>query len=192
MASHHAIGAITRTLVGLLRDARSTLKITDNVNDVQVEAYQAKDFAKPMTQGVSLYLYRVLVSTSRRNLPARLAPDGRRYRPSLPLDLHYMLTPWGSTADMQHQILGWAMRTVEDTPTLSSAYLNSFDPEHEPFGADETVDMVFDPVSLQDLSYIWEVNKPVLQVSVTYVARVVPIDSLVLLPDTGKLVQARR
>ena len=122
---------------------------------------------------------------ARRTLPPKIGVDGKKYRPPLPLDLHYMLTPWAKKAETQQLLLAWMMRVLDDTPTLASGYLNNFDPDNEPFGPDETVDLVYEPVSIQDMLNIWEVQKQNFQVSVTYVARVVPIDSRVLMPDPG-------
>jgi Pvc16 N-terminal domain len=182
MASDHAISTISLALRGLLLAARPT---TGELKDANVLLYLAGNFKEPMLLGVSIFLYRVTVSTVRRNLPPKIGVDGKKYRPPLPLDLHYMLTPWAKTAETQQLLLAWAMRALDDTPTLSSGYLNNFDPDDEPFGPDETVDIVFDPTSIQDMLNIWEVGKPNVQVSVNYVARVVPIDSRVLMPDPG-------
>ena len=65
------------------------------------ELYQADDLQKPIDTSkpkVSIYLYRVLLSTARRDRGPRLGPDGRRYRPSIPLDLHYLVTAWAADA----------------------------------------------------------------------------------------------
>ncbi|APR76904.1 Hypothetical protein A7982_02251 [Minicystis rosea] len=182
MASDHAISTLSLALRGLLLDARPK---TGDIKDAAVELYLAGNFKSPMTLGISIFLYRTTVSTARRNLPPRLGSDGKKYRPPLPLDLHYMFTPWAAKAETQHRLLAWMMRVLEDTPTLSSGFLNNFDPGEEPFGPEETVDLVFEPTTIQDMLNIWEVQKHNFQVSATYVARVVPVDSQVLLPDPG-------
>ncbi len=182
MATDHAISTLSLALRSLLLDARPT---AGDIKDAGVELYLADSFKTPMALGISIFLYRTTVSTARRNLPPKIGPDGKKYRPPLPLDLHYMITPWAKKAETQHLLLAWSMRVLDDSPTLGSGYLNSFDPEDEPFGADETVDLVFEPTSIQDMLSIWEVGKPNIQVSATYVARVVPIDSRVRLPDPG-------
>lgn len=189
MAGLHAVGTITLALVGLLDQARSRI----NVPNLKVEALQAAAMKTGPNGGVgvSVYLHRVTVSTARRNLPPRVTPEGRRLRPPLPLDVYYLLSAWAKKPEIQHYILAWAMRTLEDTPTLSAPLLNGFDPTNRPFADDETVDLVYDPVSIQDMLNIWEVGKPALQPSVSYVARVVPIDSQSTEPD-AKPVQTRQ
>jgi hypothetical protein len=188
MASDHAIATLSLALRGLLLDARPD---SGPLAEADVELFQADKFRTGMNLGISLFLYRVTVSTARRNLPPKLAPDGTRLRPPLPLDLHYMLTPWARKPETQQLLLAWAMRVLEDTPTLSSGYLNNFDLDGRPFGPEETVDLVFEPLSIQDMLNIWEVGKPNVQVSVTYVARVVPIDSRVPMGEPGRAVQTR-
>jgi hypothetical protein len=128
-----------------------------------------------MAEGISVYLYRALVSTTKRNLPARIGADGKRRHPALPVDLHYMVTPWAQTAERQHLLLGWTMRTMEDSMILPPAWLNQ--QIADVFGPDEAVELVPEPLALQDLVNIWEIAKANIQVSVGYCARVVPIDS---------------
>jgi hypothetical protein len=186
VATYHAVAAIGQAILGLLEQARPTPEFDRS----QFLMYQSANFQTPMEEGISLYLYRVAVSTARRNLPSKTLPDGRRKRPPLPLDLHYLLTPWAKTATKQHRLLGWAMRVMEDTPTFPASLLNHYGPEPDTFLPDETVDIVNEPISLQDIFNVWEIAKHNVQVSVAYVARVVPIDSLELETD-GPPVQTR-
>jgi Pvc16 N-terminal domain len=190
MATDRAITAISLALRGLLFDARPT---TGDLKDATVELFLAEGFKAPVNNPiVSIFLYRTQVSQARRNLPPKIGADGKKYRPPLPLDLHYMFTPWAKKAETQQLLLAWMMRVLDDSPTLSSGYLNSFDPDNTPFAPDETVDLVYEPISIQDMLNIWEVQKHNFQVSVTYVVRVVPIDSTVLMPAPGgRAVQTR-
>ena len=186
MATYHAVAAIGQAILGLLEQSRPATEFDTS----QFLMYQSINFQTPMEEGISLYLYRVAVSTARRNLPAKTLPDGRRQRPPLPLDLHYLMTPWAKTATKQHRLLGWAMRVLEDTPTLPASLLNHYGPEPDTFQSDETVDVVNEPITLQDIFNVWEIAKHNVQVSVAYVARVVPIDSLEYETD-GPPVQTR-
>jgi hypothetical protein len=142
-----------------------------------------------MTEGVSLYLYRVTVSAN-RNLPPQLGPDGVRYRPPIPLDLHFLVTAWAKDAIRQQRLLGFAIRTLEDTPILPSGVLNQHSPEPNVFRPEETVELVFEAVTIQDYGYIWDVAQTKEQPSATYVARMVEIESRVSVDDVG-LVQTR-
>jgi hypothetical protein len=186
LATYHAIAAVGQALLGLLASACPKPEFAS----AQFELYRAADFLKPMNDGISLYLYRVTVNTSLRNLPPRTGPDGRRYRPSLPLDLHYLMTAWGRTAAMQQRLLGWAIRTLEDTPILPQGVLNHYAPEVETFRPNETVELIMEVLSLQDMVNIWEIAKANQQPSVAYSARMVQIESNIELSE-WPLVQAR-
>lgn len=157
---------------------------------VRFELYQAKDFNNPMDEGVSLFLYR-LATSSRRNLPARLGPNGEKYRPPLPIDLYYLLTAWGRTSAKQQRLLGWCIRELGDTPVLPASLLNHYMPEQETFRPDESVELIFEPLSLQDISNLWEPLKQNLQASAFYVARMVALESTVVLAEGGP-VQTRQ
>jgi len=153
--------------------------------DAQFELYQTIDFQKPMSDGVSIYLWRIAVNTSLRNLPPRVDINGNRYRPSLPLDLFYAIGVWGRTSLQQQRLLGWIMRTLEDLPILASGVLNHHLPEVDTFRSSETVEFVCEPLNVQDLSTLWDLFKPHVPLFATYVARLVTLDS------TVQLVQAR-
>jgi len=185
MASYHAITAVGEAIIGLLKDARPA-----EFETLQFALYQPADFQNPMAEGVSLYLYRVAINMSRRNQTPRIDPNRRTARPPLPLDLHYLLIPWARTAEKQQRILGWSMRVLEDTPILSSGYLNNFGPEPTTFFADETAELICEPLSFQEIVNIWDVFKPNLQISVSYVVRRIAIDSLIEATD-APLVQTR-
>jgi hypothetical protein len=180
MAALHAVGTLTLALVGLLDQAKSRI----DVPGLKVEALQANRLKDGPTGGVgvSLFLHRMTVSTARRNLPPRVTSDGKRLRAPLPLDVYYLVTAWAKKPEVQHYLLTWAMSTLDELSTLSASVLNGFDPTHRPFHEDETVGIVFDPISIPDMLTIWEVGKPNIQPSVGYVARVVPIDSATVEP----------
>jgi hypothetical protein len=173
LATYHAIAAIGQAFLGLLEQARPASEFDSS----QFALYQATNFHSPMDDGVSLFLYNVAISTARRNLPPKVLPDGRHVRDPISLDLFYLLTPWARSAARQHSLLAWAMRVIDDTPTLPAPFLNHYAPTADTFRDDETVTLVNEPISLQDIYNIWEIHKQNMQVSVAYLARVVAIDS---------------
>ena len=185
LATHHAITATSQAILGLLERACPKPEF----GGAAFELYQCKDFQKPMDEGLSLYLYRVATS-SRRNLPSRTGPDGQQYLPSLPLDVYYLLTAWAKTAAKQQRLLGFCIRELGDTPILPASLLNHFGPEHDTIGPNEAVELIFEPLSLQEMSYLWEPLKPNIQPSASYVARMISIDSSVEISN-ARLVQTR-
>lgn len=183
LATYHAIAATGQAIVGLLKDASANTEFADS----RFELYQAGDFQSdsPLADGISVYLYRVAVNTSRRNLPPSTGPDGKRYRSPFPLDLFYLITPWGKTAAKQQRLLGWTIRQLQDTPVLPAGLLNHYGPEADTFRSNETVELICEPVTLQDMVNILDPVKAIQQLSVVYVARMVVIESLVELIEAA-------
>jgi hypothetical protein len=172
MATSRAIAAVTMAIRRLLEPSID--------GDVQVKLYQASDFQNAETARVlSLYLFRIAANTNRRTLPPRLDADGRRFRPALLVDLYYLISAWGSSVEAQHAIMGQVLRTLEDTPTLPATLLNDGDrgPYAGTYRASEAVELVYDPLSLTDMIALWDLLKPGIQPSCTYVARAVAIES---------------
>ena len=185
MANFNAIAATSQAILGLLAEACPR----DEFPAAQFAVYQASDFKSPMDEGVSVYLYRIAVDGS-RNIPARQQPDGSRAKPPLPLALSYLVTPWARDAIQQQRLLGFCARTLQDLPSLPPGMLNLYSSDSQTFAPHETVDLVLDSVSVQDLANIWDPLSPTMQLSAGYVARVVPIDSL-RIDKPGALVQTR-
>ncbi|MGH2497413.1 MAG: DUF4255 domain-containing protein [Ktedonobacteraceae bacterium] len=187
MATYHAIAAVGDAMLGMLKAACPKEFEADAP---QFLLYQPGDFQNPMATGISLYLYAVSINTGVRNLPPRVDATGRRFRPSLPVDLHYLLIPWAKTAEKQQWLLGWCMRLLEDMAILPASLLNHYSSADAPFRPDEAVELVQEPITLQEIVNIWDAFKPNLQTAVPYVVRMVLIDSDIAV-DEGAPVQAR-
>ncbi len=188
LATYHAIGTTGNALEGILANA---LPSTPEFADTEIKLVQASEFknGSPLkkTQGLSIYLYRIAPNGSVRNFPPRIGPDGQRYRPSLPLDLHFMITPWGPNPTQQHWLIGWAMRILENVSILPAGLLNQYahGSEPDPFNPTETVELICESLSVQDLVNVGEVFKAQGQppaLSVSYIARVLMLESTVKLP----------
>jgi hypothetical protein len=173
MATYRAIEAACEAVMRLLEQSWHP-DLFDGAS-MQFSVYHTKNFASPMDAGVSLFLYRVMVNTVQRTPPGRLSPDGTPARTQLPLDLHFLITPWAKEASLEQEVLGWCMRVFEDTPVLPSGILNSRSPNV--FQPDETLEIVPGQISNEELFRIWDVLPADFQVSVPYIARIVRIDS---------------
>jgi hypothetical protein len=183
MAGFDAIAVTSQAILGLLEDARPT-----DFERTRFRLFQTVDLSDSrdgFTEGISLYLYSVTFNTTRRNMPPRRDPlTGVRRRPPVPLDLHFLLTAWAGDAGQQQRLLGWAIRMIEDTPILPAGFLNRFGPSGtDVFDLSETVEVVGETLSLQDMYDIWQVAQSRQQPSVGYVARQVAIDSTFDLTD---------
>ena len=187
MATTSAISATTESVIRLLRNAYNPAEFNNAQLDFQV--YVANDFLTPMDEGVSLLLYRIYHDGSPRTPPGRLQPNGQRGRAKLPLELHFLLTAWAKQATLQHEIIGWMMRTMEDNPIFDPSLLNSYKPGV--FYPEETVTVSLAQLSVEDMFSIWDVMiRHVYQLSVPYVARVVELESTLSLMQ-GEPIQQR-
>lgn len=181
MAKAQAISVTGQTVLGLLADNIPKSEFTN----ARFELYQPINFLSPMKEGISLFLYRIEINAGLRNLPNKTGLDGISRRPPLPLDLYYLLTVWAEDTIKQQRILGWAMRTLEEAPVLSAGRLNHFGPEADVFKPNETIEIIFHSLSLQDLSNLWGAIKGSLPVSVGYIARVIGLDSTISTEETA-------
>jgi hypothetical protein len=126
-----------------------------------------------------VFVYQVTVSHAQRTLPPALP----RHRRPLPIEIWMLLTAWAQDASMEHQLLGWAMRVIDDNPVLSSGFLNAA--VAGVFRSEETVELAPGELSNHDVFELWQVLPSSLQLSVPYLARVVRVESDLLLPDNG-------
>lgn len=185
MATHHAIAAVSLALKGMLENALPKREFPD----ARIVLLRPTDFTTGIAEGVSLLLYRVGINGAQRNLPPRIAADGARFRPALPVDLHYLLTAWSARAEVQQSLLAWAMRTLEDTPRLPGSLINPFIPAAAVFRADESIELACDPLPLDPWLALASRFTPAVGASMTYVVRLVQIDSDKREPDGDRVRQ---
>jgi hypothetical protein len=107
----------------------------------------------------------------------------------LSLDLHFFLTVWAQKASLQHAILGWAMRMIEDRPVMPASLLNGV--RGGVFRDDENVEIVAGQLTNEELMRIWDDLPAEYHLSVPYVARIVRIESSLEL-TSASLVKQRR
>lgn len=189
MANYLAIAAVARTVLRLVEEQCPREEFSGTPT---FALYASQDFAPAVTEGFSLMLWRVAVNTVLRNQPPRRRADGIRRRPSLPLDLSFMLTPWAGEPERQLRLLGWAMRFLEDNTVLPAAVLNqSLSRRERPaFEADEAVEIFCDPPGVADYLGLWDKFKTRWQTPAIYSVRMVMIDSDITMREEA-LVQTR-
>jgi len=181
MATYRAVEATSEAVMRLLQ--QSWRRDLFENRDLLFQVYQTQDFATPMSTGVSLFLYRVTVNTIQRTPVPRPGPKGRQRRPQLPLDLHFLLTPWADHSSLAQAILGWMMRAIEDTAILPAGLLNAV--TDGVFDDDETVEIVAGQMTNEEMFRIWDVLPRDYQISIPYTARIVRIDSNLDLNEAG-------
>lgn len=183
MASPDGIAATTDAIRALLDGAAKESTLFSGVN---VAIYQSDDLQTALNSTtvptVSVFLHRISVSPHRRNVPVRTGPHGERYRPAIPVDLYYLITAWAGDARMSQRLLGWAVRVLEDTPVLPSALLNDNGWDGT-FYPDETVELSWAPLSMQEEYDMWQIAQTNQQPSASYVVRTVAIESRRIVPE---------
>lgn len=180
MAQHRAIAAVSLTLRDILREAYPASGLGSSLN---AELYQPKDFGEPMKEGIALFLWRTVPNGNRRNPGVRTDALGHRFRPSLPLDLTYLLVPFAEDSDRQQRLFGWMLRTVEDIGPLLASRLNNAVPDGGVFRDDEAVELVLDVLSIADHLTLWDRIKA-MPLFANYLVRMLMIDS------TAEIVEA--
>jgi hypothetical protein len=124
-----------------------------------------------LDQIVSIFLHRITFNENFRSA-ARIQDEPKK-KPVLFLDLHYLITYWGTDPQAEQTILGWTMQQLQSTPILDNSILtpaNTWDPT-------ESIQLVPADLSLEDILRIWDALGPKYRLSVCYIARVVRIDT---------------
>ncbi len=189
MADFRSVLAVSEAIRGVLR---SSYRPEDFDNTpLEFEIYTTRGIASPIENGVSLFLYRLYIHGANRIPAGTLGNDGRRRAPLLPLELHYLVTIWAGQHTLQHSLAAWTMRTLEDNALLPATLLNAGG--DSTFGATESVELTLADMRTEDLFRIWEVLGPrAYNLSIPYLARVVPIETVRTLPGPeGAPVQDR-
>lgn len=180
MAHYAAIRAVGESVLEMMREVCP-------VADLQLGAApkfeltslgRLTDTQNPPPEGFYLVLWRVGIGGSPRNLPPRRARDGRIFKPSLPVDLYFLLLPVAANADKQTQMLGWALSFMHQLPMLSGETINRYTlGSPSVFEPEESVELIADPLAIADYLSLWDRVKSGFQAGMTYVARMVLLDA---------------
>ena len=127
MAKFAAIAAVGRSLEALLGASFQQEEPVPGAK-TKVMLVRAVDFDSSAAASVigspalSILLYRVDLNESMRAAWSAVSiQDGRA---PLPVDLHYLLTPWADSAEHEHLILAKTLECLWSTPMLSGALLD--------------------------------------------------------------------
>lgn len=188
MSNHLAIAAVTATLRNLLQNALNEELVGAEVTTVTPDA----DADLPAL-GANVFLFQAVPNPAWRNadLPTRSRNGHLVQRPVAALDLHYLLTFYGSEADLEPQrALGIVARTLHAQPVLTPVAIQAAvqaaagaDPDHYLLDADlqaepERVTLTPLPFTLEELSKLWSVLfQTPYALSMAYLASVVRIEA---------------
>jgi hypothetical protein len=96
-------------------------------------------------------------------------------RVHLPLDLHFLLTPWAANAEYEMRILGSAMRCLEEAPVLSGPLLDTT--HGAEFTPEEAIQIVPGDLGPDGIMRIWDTLDVDYRLSVPYLVRIVRLES---------------
>jgi hypothetical protein len=180
MARYLAIAAAGAAIAGLIKERYPRAEFGNALN---VGTVQASEVEKGLAgEGFGICLWRVTMNGQRRARGPRIDAFGNRFKPSLPLDLSFLVIPYANNAERQARMLGWVMRALEDAGPLTAAQLNYYLAESDIFAAEEEVDLVCDPLALSDYLALWDRFKQ-LPPAANYLMRMLLIDSFDAVSD---------
>jgi hypothetical protein len=121
---------------------------------------------------LSIFLYRVDFNKMMRAAWSAVgSQDGLSH---LPLDLHFLITPWADNAEFEHRILGKAMQCLETSPMLSGPLL--YPSPFTNWAPNESIQIVLEEVSTEALMRTFDSLPTDYRLSVPYLARITRID----------------
>jgi Pvc16 N-terminal domain len=125
-----AIAGVTAVLKDLLDGAMIDHNLTSTMGQgvvVSALAPDAIELANDPTRRLNLFLHQATPNAAWRNVgyPSRNSAGERIGNPPLALDLHYLLTAYG-TLDLEAEVLlGYAMQVLHETPVLARAAIRT-------------------------------------------------------------------
>lgn len=172
MANVFGVHSVGSSIATFLRNTYPTEIGGRSLPACEFDLVSAGQLAGELEEGnrITLFLYRVTVNEHSRQ-SAHLRSSGAGVGP-LGLDLHYLMSAWGMTAQDEQVSLTWALRQLHQYPVLDAS---SLAPDAG-WGSDEVIQIVPSELATEDVMRIWDALTPSYRLSVSYVARLVRID----------------
>lgn len=130
-------------------------------NDVHVEGESS---------AVSLWLYQVERNPELLNQPrVRSAPNRLKHQP-FPVNLRYLVTPMSTDVGVVHATLGRIVQVFHEHSIVDRPFLVA--------PLDTPIRICFQPLTLEELTRVWDALKEPYQLSIAYMVQLVNIDAL--------------
>lgn len=176
MADFNSIAAVSNSLVRFLdlsfREQQPIVGRNVPVRLLRTRDLDADNSELITLPSLSVFLYRVDFNKVMRGAwSAASAYDGRSH---LPLDLHYLIIPWGENADHEYRILGRVLQSLEDTPILSGPLL---DPITD-WAPNESIQICLEDLPTEDVMRTFDSLPLDYKLCIPYVARIAVIHGL--------------
>lgn len=173
MADFGVIADVSATLQSVLTEAVRPLAPAPNEPFAEVHDLQGVIPTAPPR--LTLFLFEVIEDPSARNRPRTyngVAPDVGLRRPTMALQLRFLVTPWSGDRFTDHRLLGRAMQVLYDGAILSGPQLLG-----GLAGRDDALKLNLEPLTLEERTRIWHAVQQPYRLSVIYNVRVVHVDS---------------
>ena len=185
MSDFTVIGIVGEILKELLRTRLSEAFPGSFSSPDSVTLLTPKDLETTRKDKLSIFLYQVTENAFMKNQPMERVGDGQLRHPPLSLNLYYLLTPFVKETDAIrgwdiHTILGRSMQVLYDNAILEGPALRDIFVaihQEEYYEQIENIRIVLNPLSLDDLTKIWNSLDTPMKLSVGYEVRVVIIES---------------
>lgn len=182
MSNTLAIAAVTATLRALI--TQEVLADPDLADATVTVQPPDKARGSNTANQINLFLYQTAPNAAWRNMdsPWRTKPN-ETAMPLLPLDLYYLITPYGRDNDdiFSHRLLAHAMSLLNDNPVLSQEQIKAATattlPASDLANQIEKVRFTLQPLSIEEIFRLWSGFQTQYRLSAGYEASVVLIDS---------------
>ena len=200
MSNALAIASVTAVLKDLLNNGIIDHQLSGAVGEVAVSALPPDRVLIPgqsETSRINLFLYQVTPNTAWRNaaLPSHDPGGTRVSNPPLALDLHYLVTTYGSAEFHSEILLGYALQLLHEHPVLTRDAIrralapvspvdgSMLPPPLDTLSASELADQVEQirlsprPMNPEEMSRLWAAIQSNYRPTAAYQASVVLIES---------------
>ncbi len=174
MADYTAIYSVGNSLAQYLGNSFVSTPLQKQYPSVKFQLVSSSQIAEEdqtnLDQVVTVFLHRITLDENFRS--ATHIQDEPNKRALLYLNLHYLITYWGTDPQAEQTVLGWTMQQLRSASVLDNSILTPagiWDPT-------ESIQFVPADLSLEDILRIWDALGPKYRLSLCYIARVVRID----------------
>ena len=174
MADYTAIYSVGYSLAQYLSLGFAATPLQQQHPNVKFQLVSSSQIAEEdqtaLDQVVTVFLHRITLDDNFRS--ATHIQDDPNKKALLYLNLHYLITYWGTDVQVEQTILGWTMQQLRSVSVLDNSILTPagiWDPT-------ESIQLVPADLSLEDILRIWDALGPKYRLSLCYIARVLRID----------------
>ncbi len=174
MSDYTVLAEVGESLVGVLWQEiqldPQVNALIDNESRISLES--PADLVGNDAVRLSIYLYRIVEDASTKNRFPVQGNGAQLRKPSLTLDLFYLVTPLVGAPREQQIVLGKAMQVLYDRAILEGPDLVG-----TLASSGEELRVILNPVSLEETARVWQALEMSYRLSVCYTVRVAMVDS---------------